>query len=132
MTCSDFTQLAELRKIFSIILINSYPDYVIEKIIARKLKDFTSPTSHKKMRCLSSSALVGLSVGHKIKITAGVKKCFFGVEQRVIFTSRSLLSAIEKDVLSASLLSNVVYNFYCLCDNRHVGRTSQQLHDGVC
>ena len=32
---------------------NGYPDHVIEKTIARKLKDFTLPTS------LSLSALVG-------------------------------------------------------------------------
>ena len=54
------------------------------------------------------------SVGLKNKIKASVEKCFFAIEQLVIFTSLPLLSAIKKDVLPASLLSNVVYNFLCL------------------
>ena len=28
-----------------------YPDHVIEKAIARKLQDFTSPTSHTVKKC---------------------------------------------------------------------------------
>ena len=44
--------------------------------------------------------------------------------KRFNFTSRPLLPAIEKNVLPASLLSNVVYNFSCHCDSRYVGRTS--------
>ena len=56
-----------------------------------------------------------------------MEKCLFAVEQRVIFTSCPLLPAIKKDVLPASLSSNVVYNFLCHCDSRYVGRTSQRL-----
>ena len=51
MICSDVTLQAELRKIFSKLLINGYSDHVIEKTIARKLKDFTSPTSHTVKPC---------------------------------------------------------------------------------
>ena len=51
------------------------------------------------------------SVGLENKIKASVKKCFFAVEQRFIFTSRPLLPAIKKDLLPASLLNNVVSNF---------------------
>ena len=71
------------------------------------------------------------SVGLENKIKASVKKCFFAVEQRVIFTSCPLLPAIKKDVLPALLLNNVVYNFSCHCDNRYVGRTSQRLQDRI-
>ena len=38
---------------------------------------------------------------------------FFTAGQRVIFTSCPLLPAMTEDVLPASLLSNVVYNFSC-------------------
>ena len=51
------------------------------------------------------------SVGLKNKIKASVKKYFLAIERRVILTSRPLLLAIKKDMLPASLLSNVVYNF---------------------
>ena len=71
------------------------------------------------------------SIGLENKIKASVEKCFFAVEQRVIFTSLPLLPAIKKNALPASLLSNVVYNFSCHCDSRYVGRTSQQLQDRI-
>ena len=84
------------------------------------------------MPCLSSSAWLGTpSVGLENKIKASVEKCFFAVKQRVIFTSRPLLPAIENDVLPALLLSNVVYNFSCHCDCRYIARTSQRLQDRI-
>ena len=47
----DFTVQAELRKFFSILLINGYPDHIIEKTIVGKLKDFTSPTLQMLKKC---------------------------------------------------------------------------------
>ena len=113
---------------------NGYPDYVIEKINAHKLKTFTSLTSHTVNKCpvyLDMPWLEIPSVGLKNKIKTSVKKCFFEVKQRVIFTSLPLLSAIKKNVLPVSLLRNVVYNFLCHCDSRYVGRTFQRLQDRV-
>ena len=130
--CSDCKLQAELRKIFSILLMNGYRDHIIEKAIARKLKTFTSLPSHTVKKCPVYLHLPWLgtpSVGLEHKIKASVEKCFFAVEQRVIFRSRPLLPAIKNDVLPVSLLSNVVYNFSCHCDSRYVGHTSQRLQD---
>ena len=113
---------------------NGYPHHVIEKTIARKLEDFTSPTSHTVKKCsvyLHQPWLGTSSVGLKNKIKARVEKYFFAVKQRVIFTSRPLLPAIKKDVWPASLLSNVVYNFSCHCNSQYVGRISQRLQDRI-
>ena len=114
---------------------NGYPDNVIDKTIARKLKDFTSPISHTMNKRPVYLHLIWLetpSVGLENKIKASVEKCFFAVEQCVIFTSRPLLPAIKKDVLPASLLSNVIYDFSYHCDSRYVGRNkSQQLQDRI-
>ena len=66
------------------------------------------------------------------KIKASLEKCFFAVEQRVIFTSRPLLPAIGNGLLPALLLSNVVCGFSCHCGNWCVGRASRRLRDGVC
>ena len=69
-------------------------------------------TYGEEMPSISSSAwLETPSVGIENKIKASVEKCFFAVEQRVLFTSRPLLPAIKNDLLPASLLCNVVYNF---------------------
>ena len=116
------------------LLINGYPDHVIEKTIASKLKDFTSLTLHtvKKFPVyFHLSWLRTPSVGLANKIKASVEKCFFAVEQSLIFSSRPLLPAIKKNVLPASVLSNVVYNFSCHCDSGYVGRTSQRLQDRI-
>ena len=75
--------------------------------------------------------LVTTLVGLENKIKASVEKCFFAVEQRVIFTFRSLLPVIKKEVLPASLLNNVIYNFSCYCDSQYVGRIFQRLQDRI-
>ena len=111
---------------------NGHPDHIIEKRIARKLKDFTSLTSHTVKKCPVYLYLPWLGtplIGFENIIKASMQKCFFAVEQRVIFTSCPLLPPIKKNVLPASLLSNVVYNFSCHCDSRYVDRTSQRLKD---
>ena len=66
-----------------------------------------------------------LLIGLENKIKASDEKCFFAIEQQVIFTCCPLLSAIKKDVLPASLLSNIGYNFLCHCDSQYVGITYQ-------
>ena len=64
MICSDCKLQAEHRKKFLILLINGYPNHIMEKIIACELKDFISPTSHMVKKALSSSSvLVGNSFG---------------------------------------------------------------------
>ena len=102
---------------------NGYPDYLIEKTIARKLKTFTSPTSYTVKKCPVYLYLPWLgtpSVGLKNNNKAIFEKCFFAVEKRVIFTSCPPLPAIKNDMLPASLLSNALYKFSSHCDNRYV------------
>ena len=71
------------------------------------------------MLCLFYLPWLGTSsVRYESKIKASVEKCFFAVEQPVVFTSHPRFPATQKDVLPASLLNNVVYNFSCHCDSR--------------
>ena len=60
------------------------------------------------MSCLYLPWLETPSVRHESKIKISVKKCFFAVEPRVFFTFRPLFLATKKDVLPASLLSNII------------------------
>ena len=64
-----------------------------------------------------------------------IKRCvsntYLAVGPRVIFTSRCLIPAVKKDVLPASKLSNIIYEFKCWCDARYVGRTTQTLTDRI-
>lgn len=65
------------------------------------------------------------------QITSAVRRCYFAVEPRVVFSTKRLLPATKKDVLPAFHQSNVVYEFSCHCDSRYVGRTSQRLQDRI-
>jgi len=60
-----------------------------------------------------------------------VKRCFFSVEPRVVFTTWQLLPATKKDVLLSHHQSNLIYQFVCHCDCRYVGRTSQRLEERI-
>ena len=65
------------------------------------------------------------------QIMSAVKRCFFSVELRVVFTTRQLLPATKKDVLPSHHQNNVIYQFVCHCDSRYVGRTSQRLEERI-
>jgi len=65
------------------------------------------------------------------QITSAVKRCFFSVEPHVVFTTRQLLPATKKDVLSSHHQNNVIYQCVCHCDSRYVGRTSQRLEERI-
>ena len=54
-----------------------------------------------------------------------------GVLPRVIFKSRGILPAAQKDVLPILSNSDVIYQYTCHCDSRYVGRTSQRLQARV-
>ena len=60
-----------------------------------------------------------------------MKRCFFSVEPRVVFTTRQLLPAARKDVLPSLQHSNLIYEIKCHCDSRYVGRTSQRLEERI-
>ena len=131
MICSGIRLQAKLRKKFSILLMKGYPECVIKRIIAHKLKVSTSTTSYSVKKCHVYLHLLWLKtslVRHESKIKASVEKCFFAVKQLVIFT---FLPATEKDVLPASLSSNVIYNILCHCNSQHVSRTSQRLQNRI-
>ena len=68
---------------------------------------------------------------YEIQIKTAVKRCYFGVEPRIVYTTRQLLPAAKKDVLPAFHQSNIVYQFLCHCDSLYVGRTSQKLQQRI-
>ena len=72
-----------------------------------------------------------ISMKFEKQITSTVKRCFFSVELRVIFNTRQLLPAIKKDVLPSHHHSNVIYQFVCHYDSRHIGHTSQRLEERI-
>ena len=72
-----------------------------------------------------------VSIKFEKQITSAVKRCFFSVEPRVIFTTRQLLPATKKNVLPSHYHSNVIHRFVYHCDTQYVGRTSQRLEERI-
>ena len=66
-----------------------------------------------------------------MQIKTAFKRCYFAVESRIVYITRQLLTAAQKDVLHASHQINIVYQFLCHCDSRYVDRTSQRLQQRI-
>ena len=47
----------------------------------------------------------------------------------VLVKSHHMVPKVQKDAIPAINLSNLVYEFTCVCDARYVGKTSQRLVD---
>ena len=75
--------------------------------------------------------LGSVSTRFEKQVKSAVKQCFFAVEPRVVYSTKELLPATNKDILPALQKSNVIYQFSCHCDSRYVGRTSQRLQDRI-
>ena len=132
--CSKSKLDSELGKIRLILLQNGYPEYVINSAFKRKLLQLNSNPTHTVEKCpvyLHIPWIGNASTKFEKQITSAVKRCFFSVEPRVVFTTRQLLPTTRKDVLPSHQHSNVIYQFLCHCDSRYVGRTSQRLEERV-
>ena len=70
-------------------------------------------------------------LGNVLMRLTAVKRSYFAVERRIVYITRQLLPAAQKDVLPALHQSNIVYQFLCHCDSRYVGRTSQRLQQRI-
>ena len=132
--CSKGKLDAELDKILSILLENGYPENLIKSAIKRKLQQLNLNPVHTVKKCpvyLHIPWIGNVSMRFEKQITSAVKRCFFSVEPRVVFTTRQLLPATKKDVLPSHHQNNVIYQFVCHCDSRYVGRTSQRLEERI-
>ena len=127
MICSKGKLDPELEKILSILLEYGYPENLIKSTIKRKLQQLNLNPLHTVKKCpvyLHIPWIGNVSMKFEKQITSAVKRCFFSVEPRVVFTTRQLLPATKKDVLPSHHQNNAIYQFVCLCDSRYVGRTS--------
>ena len=68
--------------------------------------------------------LGNVPIRYEMQIKTTVKRCYFALEPCIVYTTRQLVPAAKTDVLLALHQSNIVYQFLCHCDSRHVGRTS--------
>ena len=82
-----------------ILLENGYPDNLIKSTIKRKLQQLNLNPVHTVKKCpvyLHIPWIGNVSMKFEKQITSAVKRCFFSVEPRVVFTTRQLLPATKR------------------------------------
>ena len=134
MICSKSKLESELNTIRSILLENGYPEHIINLAFKEKLEQHKRNSVQSVGKCpvyLHVPWIGNVSMRFEKQVISAVKRCYFAVEPRVVFTTRQLLSATKKDVLPSHHQSNVIYQFVCHCDSRYVGRTSQRLEQRI-
>ena len=134
MICSKSKLEPELNKIRSILTSNGYPEDVITSTFQCKLKQLHAKLIHSADKCpvyLHVPWLGNVSMRYEKQISSAVKRCYFAVKPRAVFTTRQLLPPTKKDVLPSHHCSYLVYLFVCHCDSRYVGRTSQRLQEHI-
>ena len=112
--CSKYTLQNELSNIRSILIINGYPEDVINTVITKKIDQFHRPTQlvpKKYPVYLHLPWLGNVSMRYEMQIKTVVKRCYFAVEPCIVYTIRQLLPASKKDVLPAFHQSNIDTNF---------------------
>ena len=61
-----------------------------------------------------------------------VKKTFYSVTLRTVYSTKSILPASRKDVLPITQRSNLIYKYTCKrCECTYIGRTTQRLEDRI-
>ena len=124
MICSKSKLDPELGKIRSILLKNGYLKHTINSAFKQKLQQLHSNPFHTVEKCpvyLHIPWIQNVLMKLEKQIMSAVKRCFFSVEPRVIFTTRQLLPVTNKDVLPFHHHSDVIYQFVCHCNSRYVG-----------
>ena len=102
--------------------------------MAMKMKQFHALPKFGPEKCpvyLRLPWLGSVSTRFEKQVKSAVKQCFSAVEPRVVYSTKELLPATNKNVLPALQKSNVIYQFSCHCDSRYVGCTSQRLQDRI-
>ena len=118
--CSPERLPSELDKIKSILVTNGYPEHVIKSFMAMKMKQFHALPKFGPEKCpvyLRLPCLGSVSTRFEKQVKSAVKQCFSAVEPRVVYSTKELLPATNKDVLPALQKSNVIYQFSCHCDS---------------
>ena len=67
----------------------------------------------------------------RLDIEAVMIKACPWVKPRICFTTRHVFNGIHKDVLPATSISSVVYQYTCYCDQQCVGKTIQVLAERI-
>ena len=124
----------EPSKICSILLENGYLEHTIKSAFKQKLQQLHSNPVHTVEKCpvyLHIPWIGNVLMKFKKQITSAVKRCFFSVEPRVIFTTQTALTSNQERRVTFPSLQQCHFQFVCHCNSRYVGCTSQRLEQQI-
>ena len=104
MICSKSKLQPEPEKIRSMLISNEYSELIINSTITPRIKQLNGKMIYSVEKCpvyLHLPWIESTSTKYEKQITAAVKKYYFAVEPYLVFTTRQLLPATNKDVLPA-------------------------------
>ena len=114
--CLESTLHNEICNIRRILINNGYSEVVINTSITKKMNQFRRPTQFgptKRPVYLHLPWLGSVSMRYEMQIKTVVKRCYFAVEPRIVYTTSQLLPEAKKDVqyyslhIKATLLINL-------------------------
>lgn len=122
-----------MRLLFKILLENSYPKYMIRKLLFESPMTSTVdiPPAHPPNSNVEVNNTIYCSIPNIFQLTGKIKNCF--KEENVKIASYNIktigkLYSKLKDPIPHSLQSNIVYKIHCSnCEGTYVGHTSQWL-----
>ena len=123
------SEIARLKDLFRQ---NGYPDHVANRCIDKKLSTWSSEKVFGPKNCpvyIRLPYIGDVSYKFEGQIRKAIDRCHSTVDFRAIFEPHRMLPKVQKDVVPAINLSNIVYEFTFECDAHYVGRTSQRLVD---
>ena len=120
-SCHLDSEIARLRDLFRQ---NGYPDHVVNRCIDKKLSTWPSEKvfgPKKYPVCIRLPYIGDVSFRFEGQIGKAIDRCHSTDDSTIIFESHRTLPKVQKDVIPAIHLSNVVYECACECDARFVG-----------
>ncbi len=132
--CSEPKLNLELAKNKSTLINNGYPEDLISACFCNKIAGFSDDKKIGPQKCpvyLKLPYIGNVSMRFERQIKKAITKCYATVSPRLVFSSRKIIPSIRKDSVPTTQNGLKVYEYWCWCDARCAGRTSQWLCDGI-
>jgi len=130
--CSPSLLPEELEKLRNIFISNGYPLTIVDRYMELVLKDKLVYYGPKKCQIYLKLPWLGdYSSRFESRISNIISSSFPALRLLCCFSSRSIFSTTNKDVLPMHNLSNLVYSFTCVCERMYIGKTTQRLSERI-
>ncbi|CAH8866287.1 unnamed protein product [Trichobilharzia szidati] len=130
--CSSDTMEEEPNFLKETFIQNVYPSRFVDKNIKQKIQKQETASVPKKILYMNLDFKGDLlSDVLRRRISTSLRRTFFAVTLRVVFSSRPLICRSPKDKIPHLTTSMFIYQFACCCGARYIGRSTRILSKRV-